>query len=156
MKEQTRLLIIAELIKAREKFPSSLLPMIALTEEVGELANAILSESHEQIIKEAVQVAVMAIRVLEEGDPTTDDYRKKIGLEKYQGMGVCNVHDFRFFESIEGQCWACVNCGKTRDSLEICEHNFRVSLSNGGQSICEDCGETQPPPDEDDELPFYT
>lgn len=49
MKDETLELITEELIKAREKFPSSSLSMIALTEEVGELAKAILTESEKNV-----------------------------------------------------------------------------------------------------------
>jgi len=65
--------ILAELIKARSKFPEQNIwvTLAALTEEVGELNKAVLQlnyEPHkgvspEEIYAEAVQVAVMAIRV---------------------------------------------------------------------------------------------
>jgi NTP pyrophosphatase (non-canonical NTP hydrolase) len=65
--------IADELHSAREKFPDSKLSMTALTEEVGELAKALLEHrlgqaSVQQIWDEAVQVAVMALRVAVEGD----------------------------------------------------------------------------------------
>lgn len=60
-------------------FPSSEASMCALTEEVGELAKAMLEESPERIRKEAIQVAVMAMRVAIEGDPSLDGYRERIG-----------------------------------------------------------------------------
>lgn len=44
--------------------------MTALTEEVGELAKALLDESDQRVYEEAVQVAVMALRVATEGDPS--------------------------------------------------------------------------------------
>lgn len=64
-----------ELTRARIKFPSSNLSMAALTEEVGELAQAMLKRragkgSHSDIFGEAVQVAAMAMRVAIEGDPS--------------------------------------------------------------------------------------
>lgn len=78
-----------ELISATEKFPSSRHNLAALTEEVGELAKALLDQFQEQcyddgvskeelarhnkiknnaIFLEAVQVASAAIRVMTEGD----------------------------------------------------------------------------------------
>ena len=65
--------ILHELAKARRKFPDQhvWITLAALSEEVGELNQAILQFNHEphkgkteeDIYKEAVQVAVMAIRV---------------------------------------------------------------------------------------------
>jgi NTP pyrophosphatase (non-canonical NTP hydrolase) len=62
-----------ELDRAREKFPEQTIwvTLAALTEEVGELNQAVLQfnqqprkgVTHDQIYDEAVQVAVMAIRV---------------------------------------------------------------------------------------------
>lgn len=69
--------IRTELMTARGRFPSCRHAMAALTEEVGELAQAMIDNEHkrpgklrDQIRGEAIQVAVMAIRVLEEGDTT--------------------------------------------------------------------------------------
>lgn len=69
----------AELQRARAKFPDSSGSMTALTEEVGELAKALLDEPLVRVRKEAVQVAVMAIRVAIDGDPTLNEYRRKRG-----------------------------------------------------------------------------
>lgn len=63
-----------EVARARQKFPSQsvLITLAALTEEVGELAQAVLQYNFEReakhataekIYKEAVQTAVMAMRV---------------------------------------------------------------------------------------------
>jgi NTP pyrophosphatase (non-canonical NTP hydrolase) len=71
--------IAIELGKARAKFPSSYCSMVALTEEVGELAKACLDESPERIMDEAVQVAAMAIRVAIEGDGSIAKYRQDHG-----------------------------------------------------------------------------
>jgi hypothetical protein len=73
---------LVELKRAREKFPSPAGSMTALTEEVGELAKALLDEPPERIRAEAIQVAVMAIRVATEGDPTLDAYRQQRAQEK--------------------------------------------------------------------------
>jgi len=56
-----------ELARARHKFPeqSRLTTALALVEEVGELAQAILQGAPESRVEaEAVQVAVMALRVV--------------------------------------------------------------------------------------------
>lgn len=62
-----------ELSRAREKFPSNNLGMIALVEEVGELAQALLKWKagkfgFDRVFDEAVQVATMAQRVAVESD----------------------------------------------------------------------------------------
>lgn len=75
-----------ELIFATNKFPSNRHTLTALTEEVGELSKALLDQFqallyefqdstpermedyNQEIFKEAVQVASMAIRVMTEGD----------------------------------------------------------------------------------------
>lgn len=63
-----------ELISAREAFPENTHKLAALVEEVGELAQAMiqhdrkLGTSVHEVLREAVQVACMAIRVAVEGD----------------------------------------------------------------------------------------
>lgn len=74
--------IQAELSRARHKFPNPQGSMTALTEEVGELAKALLDEPWARVIEEATQVAVMAIRVATEGDPTLDGYREQRSKKK--------------------------------------------------------------------------
>ena len=69
--------ITAELNRARGQFPGNEDMSHALIEEVGELSQALIQhkhepgkgKTHEDIYKEAIQVAVMAIRVASEGDP---------------------------------------------------------------------------------------
>lgn len=74
-----------EVVKAREKFPDSNKMLAAMTEEVGEVAQALLkltedgklsrSEMNERlhnVYKEAVQVATTAMRLAVEGDPSMD------------------------------------------------------------------------------------
>lgn len=63
----------SELNRARDKFPSATASTVALMEEVGELAQAMLKHAagkwpHSRVMEEAVQVAVMAMRVALEGD----------------------------------------------------------------------------------------
>lgn len=68
--------VMAEAAKARAKFPGPNPTIAALTEEVGELAQALLhiregkSNDWWKVHKEAVQVAVMAMRAATEGDET--------------------------------------------------------------------------------------
>ena len=62
-------LIDSELDRARTKFPGNTHLTHALTEEVGELAKAQLQRRpRSEVVAEAVQVACLAIRIIEEGD----------------------------------------------------------------------------------------
>jgi NTP pyrophosphatase (non-canonical NTP hydrolase) len=61
--------IAAETMRARIKFPENELLTVALMEEVGELAQAQLQgRPRDEIEREALQVAALAVRILEEGD----------------------------------------------------------------------------------------
>lgn len=61
--------ISVEVSEARAKFPSPRHLCVALMEEVGELAKALLeSDDWEDVRSEAKQVACVAIRIMEEGD----------------------------------------------------------------------------------------
>lgn len=73
--------IIAELARARAKFPGDNATLAALMEEVGELAKAMMEESRHAVRKEAVQVAVMAMRVVLDGDATMSGWRAVKGLD---------------------------------------------------------------------------
>ncbi len=73
--------IKVELDRARIKFPGDNVTMLALMEEVGELAKATFEEPSENVRKEAVQVAVMAMRVVLDGDATVRDWRHNKGLD---------------------------------------------------------------------------
>lgn len=70
----------AEIARARAKFLHNDLTMIALTEEVGELAKALLDESASRVRSEAVQVAAMAARVAIDGDASAEAYRATTAL----------------------------------------------------------------------------
>lgn len=73
--------VMIELESARKKFPGDNVTTLALVEEVGELAKATFSESRDRVRKEAVQVAVMAIRVVLDGDSTLDEWRRLRALD---------------------------------------------------------------------------
>ena len=61
-------LIAAELKRARAKFPGNEHLLAALMEEVGELAQAYLKGNVSEARVEAIQVACLAVRIIEEGD----------------------------------------------------------------------------------------
>lgn len=70
-----------EIERACMKFPHSNAVMCALTEEVGELAKAMMDEPKHRVWAEAIQVAAMAARAAVEGDPTLDATRAKRGAD---------------------------------------------------------------------------
>ncbi len=70
-----------ELIRARAKFPGKNVTFAAMIEEVGEVATAIFEEPRENVRKEAVQLAVMAMRIVLDGDHTFDAWRASHGLD---------------------------------------------------------------------------
>ncbi|HQU83891.1 MAG TPA: hypothetical protein PKY59_12225 [Pyrinomonadaceae bacterium] len=90
MDQRIEYCIDAELRFARTKFPGSNLNFPALVEEVGELSKALLENeqgkvSSEQVFAEAIQVAVMAIRVAEEGSA---EFSYKFDHSHYQKFDV--------------------------------------------------------------------
>jgi NTP pyrophosphatase (non-canonical NTP hydrolase) len=65
-----------EIHRAQTKFPYPNPNLAALMEEVGELAQAMLQNKNpDEIYREAVQVATMAMRCALEGDPQFPDYK---------------------------------------------------------------------------------
>lgn len=72
-----------EVRRARDKFPDPHGSMTALTEEVGELARALLDERSDRVVAEAVQVAAMAARVALEGDPSLQELRARRGADPH-------------------------------------------------------------------------
>ena len=73
--------IRAELARARAKFPGDNVTLAALMEEVGELSKATFEEPKGRVREEAVQVAVMACRMVLDGDNTFGPWRKAKGLD---------------------------------------------------------------------------
>lgn len=72
MDDRIQYLIDAELRYAQSKFPNNKFMLAALVEEVGELSQALIGyergdKTSLQVLEEAIQVAVMAIRVAMEG-----------------------------------------------------------------------------------------
>jgi NTP pyrophosphatase (non-canonical NTP hydrolase) len=66
--------IRSEVLRARAKFPKNRKLLAALTEEVGEVARALLQDGNGQMSRdEAVQVAAIAVRIIEEGDADFDN-----------------------------------------------------------------------------------
>lgn len=62
--------LLEEIARARKKFPGTRHMHVALSEEVGELAEALLKFGNDdpRTKAEALQVACVAIRIYEEGD----------------------------------------------------------------------------------------
>jgi hypothetical protein len=76
--------VATELKRARAKFPGDRIMTIALAEEFGELAKAMLEECGANVWKEAVQTAVMAARVAIDGDSSVDEWRATKGLDNHR------------------------------------------------------------------------
>lgn len=71
--DETLAAVRAEVLRARAKFPGRAHMLAALTEEVGEVARALLQrEGRERVRAEAIQVACVALRIAEEGDGDFD------------------------------------------------------------------------------------
>lgn len=92
-----------ELNFARSKFPGDNVTFAALVEEVGELATAIFSESRVAVRKEAVQVAVMAIRIVLDGDVTFNDWRSKHKLDALTDVPTDRLNLDEMFAESEGR-----------------------------------------------------
>ena len=71
--------LTSEICRARAKFPESDHLVVALGEEFGELCQAFLQgQPIEKIRGEALQVACVAMRIYEEGDPTLAGLKGKL------------------------------------------------------------------------------
>lgn len=77
-------------MRARTKFPGKNVTFAALVEEVGELATATFEENADRVEKEAVQVAVMAMRMVLDGDHCFDAWRHEKGFDTL-GPVVCRA-----------------------------------------------------------------
>lgn len=67
--------IADELAAARQRHPSNGVSFALLMEEVGELAKATFEEPRMNVRKGAVQVAMLAIRVVLDSENTFDEWR---------------------------------------------------------------------------------
>ena len=77
--------VAGEVRRAREKFPRNAHMLAALMEEVGELAQAFLQgQTNEEIRAEAMQVACVAIRIMEEGCGDFPKAKPSEGLHVYE------------------------------------------------------------------------
>lgn len=75
--------IWAALDQARKEAPESAGLLAGLMSSVGQLSHALLQDSAEHLVSQAIQVAVLAIRVAEEGDPTLKYMRRRRGQEDF-------------------------------------------------------------------------
>ncbi len=74
MGDGTLIALDDELIHARKKFPGNRHLLAACLEELGEVARALLQrQGADRVRKEALQVAVVALRIYEEGDASFSD-----------------------------------------------------------------------------------
>lgn len=76
---------------ARASFPGNHVQTMALTEEVGELAKALIEvragkAEQREVWREAVQVAAMALRVATEGDGSIPEYDPEAGALNGGGL----------------------------------------------------------------------
>ncbi len=86
-----------EVMRARLKFPGNRFLLAALVEEVGELAKAMLqNEGKERIEREAIQVAAVAVRILEEGDATFADITAAESKVAAELRGAPHASETRF------------------------------------------------------------
>jgi hypothetical protein len=85
--------ILEELERARAKFPGKNVTFAALVEEVGELATAVFEESADRVRKEAIQVAVMAMRMILDGDHCYEPWRAEKGLDPLDPVARANKLD---------------------------------------------------------------
>lgn len=72
--------VMEEVERAKKKFPYTYCVTLAMCEESGELARAVLGQSDESIYKEAVQTVAMVFRIITEGDPSANQYRALNGI----------------------------------------------------------------------------
>lgn len=100
----------AELVRARAKFPGDRIMTIALAEEFGELCKAILDEPAANVRKEAVQTAVMAARVVLDGDGSVAEWRTLKGLDPLAAFCVSHPGQ-RAVTNLDGDnlCLDCAN-----------------------------------------------
>ena len=70
--------MVKELKRARAKHPTT--NIAAMTEECGEVAQALLDKTWGEVRKESIQLAAVSLRLAIEGDPTMAPFRTARGL----------------------------------------------------------------------------
>lgn len=134
-----------ELMRARSKFPGDRIMTIALAEEFGELCKAVLDEPAVNVRKEAVQTAVMAARVIIDGDGSVNAWRESKGLDPLTHAGLAEfyvlvqefpmVKEANFFRSQGGMVqewgthWKLVRARGIEDARDVAKQMFK-STSN--------------------------
>lgn len=68
-------LVLSEIQRARDKFPESACRHMAMCEEAGEVAQALMYEPWVSVVAECVQVAAASLRLAVEGDTTLEPFR---------------------------------------------------------------------------------
>jgi uncharacterized protein YodC (DUF2158 family) len=124
--------IADELRFAREKFPGKNVTFAACVEEVGELAKATFEEPAANVRKEAIQVAVMAIRMVVDGDHTFDAWRELKGLDRL-GLACAELASNK-----------CRVCGCTDFNCSSCVERTGQPCSWIEPDLCSACAEQKP------------
>lgn len=96
--------VAIEFAKACKKYPAPNPNTVALTGEMGEVANAMNKEPFENVYAECVQTATMALRLAIEGDPYLDMYRLEHGLDiSSSAPEVMEVASAALIETVKGK-----------------------------------------------------
>jgi|GEM_PF-5994269 len=107
-KQETIEALTLEIERARGKFPSNRHLFLALVEEVGELSKDLL-EGNVGWREEALQVACVALRLYEEGDPTTP--RGELEGKEMLPRRLCRVEGCGGLVAQVLEGFACFECG---------------------------------------------
>lgn len=107
--EEFQTAVREEIKRSRVKFPAPDANHAALIEEVGEVAKALMYEPWDNVVKECVQVATMALRLAVEGDATMREFRT---LKVHAGSGATMTRYMRPEHMMPGHGFiTCQNCG---------------------------------------------
>jgi hypothetical protein len=115
-KQETIEALTCEIERARDKFPSNAHLFLALVEEVGELSKDLL-EGNPGWREEALQVACVALRLYEEGDPTTPRGEIEQGEETQRRRG-CRIEGCNGYISRAVLGLQCFSCGHLYEDEE--------------------------------------
>ncbi len=116
-KQETIEALTLEIERARGKFPSNRHLFLALVEEVGELSKDLL-EGNVGWREEALQVACVALRLYEEGDPTTPrgELEQEEELQRRRG---CRVEGCTGIVGQTPHGFECFGCGAEYTNEEV-------------------------------------